>query len=170
MLNSINHYLQKLEVTIATGSLALLLVLSIFQLLLRNLFEFGYAEIDIINRHLLVICGMMGATLATSHLTHIKIDALNALFSDTIQNRLKRPLNLFSSGVTALLCYYAILFVLDEWQYTPVNERWTLPFIFIYPISFALISIHFLINSIDRDPVETDSDVELMRIEQEMRL
>lgn len=170
MLKTSNQILQKIEVTLAASSLALLLALSIFQCLFRNLFEFGYPEIDIINRHLLVICGMMGATLATSHLTHIKIDALNVLLPETIQKRLKRPLNLFSSAVCMSLCYYATIFVSDEWQYTPVNERWTLPFTLIYPISFALISIHFLINSIDGEPTETVSDADQRRLEQEMRL
>lgn len=170
MLKTSNRFLQKVETSFAAGSLALLLALSIFQCLFRNLFEFGYPEIDIINRHLLVICGMMGAALATSHLTHIKIDALNALLPDTLQKHLKRPLNLFSSAVCMWLCYYAIIFVSDEWQYTPMNERWTLPFTLIYPISFALISIHFLINSIDGKTNETVSEAYQRQVEQEMRL
>jgi len=148
MFFATNQFLQKIEVGIAALSLTLLLALSIFQILLRNFFDFGYPEIDIINRHLLIISGMMGATLATSKFAHIKIDALNTVLSDTTKNRLKLPINLFSCGVCLLLCYYSTIFVSDEWQYAPVNERWTLPFTLIYPFSFALISIHFLLNSI----------------------
>jgi len=147
LFSTTNKFLQKVETGIAALSLTLLLALSIFQILLRNFYDFGYPEIDIVNRHLLIICGMMGATLATSKFAHIKIDALNTVLSDTTKNRLKLPINLFSCSVCLLLCYYSIVFVSDEWQYAPANERWTLPFTLIYPISFALISIHFLLNS-----------------------
>jgi len=50
-----------------------------------------------------------------------------------------------------LLCYYAVIFVQDEWQYAPVNERWTLPFTLTYPLSFALMSWHFLMNELAGD-------------------
>ena len=91
---------------------------------------------------------MMGATLATSKFAHIKIDALSTVLSDTTKNHLRLPINLFSCGVCLLLCYYSTIFVADEWQYAPENERWTLPFTLIYPFSFALISMHFLFNGI----------------------
>ncbi len=146
MFKKINQSLQTLEAWLAAGSVLLLLALSIFQILLRNFFDFGYPEIDIINRNLLVICGMMGAVLATSKHAHIKTDALNVLLSPMIQAQLKLPLALFASCVCLLLCYYSVIFVQDEWQYAPVNERWTLPFTLIYPSGFFLMACHFLLN------------------------
>ena len=151
MFNKLNHALQKTEATIAAGSLFFLLLLSLSQIFLRNLFEFSYPEIDIINRHLLVICGMMGAVIATSKMAHIKTDALNVLLSDTIKNNLHLPLSLFSSVICLALCYLSIIFVYDEWQYVPINERWTLPFTLIYPISFFLMSCHFVLNEMLRE-------------------
>ena len=76
MLEKIEQSLVKLESIIAAASLFLLLALSIFQIITRNFFDFGYAEIEIINRNLLIICGAMGAVIATSKMRHIKIDAL----------------------------------------------------------------------------------------------
>ena len=148
MLKKTNNLLQTLEAWAAASSLLLLLALSIFQMLLRNILEFGYPEIDIINRHLLVITGLMGAVLATAKHAHIKTDALSLLLSPSAKNKIQLPLNLFSSLICLLLCYYSGIFVLDEWQYAPANERWTLPFTFIYPISFALMSCHFILNEI----------------------
>jgi len=147
LLKKINHSLQTVETWLAAGSILLLLFLSIFQILLRNIFDFGYPEIDIINRNLLVLCGMMGAVLATSKRTHIKTDALSVLLTPTLKNKLQLPLGLFACCVCLLLCYYSIIFVSDEWQYAPVNERWTLPFTLIYPFGFALMSYHFLLNA-----------------------
>ena len=91
---------------------------------------------------------IMGAVLATAKHAHIKTDALSLLLSLSVKNKLQLPLNLFSSSVCLMLCYYSSIFVLDEWQYAPANERWTLPFTLIYPIGFALMSFHFLLNEI----------------------
>jgi len=148
LFKNINHSLQTVEAWLAAGSVLLLLLLSIFQILLRNIFDFGYPEIDIINRNLLVLCGMMGAVLATSKHAHIKTDALNVILSPTIKSRLQLPLALFSCVICLLLCYYSINFVSDEWRYAPVNERWTLPFTLVYPIGFALMGCHFLLNEL----------------------
>ena len=146
MLTRTNNLLQTFETWVAAGSLLLLLVLSVFQMLLRNTLDFGYPEIDIISRHLLVISGLMGAVLATSKHAHIKTDALSLLLSPSMKDRIQLPLNLFSSAICMALSYYSGIFVLDEWQYAPANERWTLPFTLIYPISFALMSCHFILN------------------------
>ena len=151
MLSKLHHYLQKTEAAIAAGSLGLLLLLSLSQILLRNILEFSYPEIDIINRNLLVICGLMGAVLATAKHTHIKTDAINVLLSKKIKSRLQLPLALFASLICIALSYYSSIFVLDEWEYMPINERWTLPFTLVYPISFALMGVHFVLNEILRE-------------------
>lgn len=146
MIEKIEKTLVTLESLIAALSLFLLLALSLFQIVARNFFNFGYAEIDIINRYLLVICGAMGAVIATSKLRHIKIDALAVLLNARQSAMLRCPLSLFSAVICLLMSYYAGIFVLDEWQYTPVNERWTLPFTFIYPFGFGLLGLHFILN------------------------
>jgi len=122
-----------------------MLALSIFQIIIRNTLDFGYPEIETINRHLLLICGAMGAVLATPQLRHIKIDVITPLLSKKWLVHLRTFLLLFATLTCAILCYPAIQFCLDEWQYAPANERWTLPFTFVYPLGFALLSLHFLI-------------------------
>lgn len=150
MLNRIENTLVRAESMIAALSLFLLLALSIFQIITRNFFNFGYAEIEIINRNLLVICGSMGAVIATAKLKHIKIDVLTAFMEKHHITMLCCPLAIFSAAICALMSYYASIFVLDEWQYAPANERWTLPFTLIYPVGFALLSIHFLLNCLTK--------------------
>lgn len=145
MLKKFEQSLVKIESIIAALSLFLLLAFSLFQIITRNVFNFGYPEIEIINRNLLVICGAMGAVIATSKLRHIKIDALTILLSERQIARLRCPLSLFSAIVCLLMSYYAGIFVLDEWQYAPANERWALPFTFIYPSGFGLLSLHFFL-------------------------
>lgn len=150
MISKIENALVRVESIIAALSLFSILALSIFQIITRNFFNFGYPEIDIINRNLLVICGAMGAVLATSSLRHIKIDALVAFLDEHTVMRLCRPLAAFSASVCAVMFYYSCIFVMDEWEYAPANERWTLPFTLIYPIGFGLLSLHFSLNCISK--------------------
>ena len=144
MIDTLHQWLIKVEGWVAAFSLLLMLVLSLFQMLARNIIDVGFSEIDIINRNLLVICGMMGAVLATSHQQHIKIDALAIILNKKILSFLRIPVLLFSAMVCALMCDYSIIFFTDELQYAPANERWLVPFALIYPIGFALLSLHFV--------------------------
>ena len=146
MIEKFEQSLVKIESIIAALSLFLLLIFSLFQIITRNVFNFGYAEIEIINRNLLVICGAMGAVIATSKLRHIRIDALTAFMNQRQISLLRCPLALFSAAVCLLMSYHAGMFVMDEWQYAPANERWALPFTFIYPFGFGLLGLHFLLN------------------------
>ena len=146
MIEKFEQSLVKIESIIAALSLFLLLIFSLFQIITRNVFNFGYAEIEIINRNLLVICGAMGAVIATSKLRHIRIDALTAFMNQRQVSLLRCPLALFSAAVCLLMSYHAGMFVMDEWQYAPANERWALPFTFIYPFGFGLLGLHFLLN------------------------
>jgi len=150
MIEKIEQGLVNAESIIAAFSLFLLLALSLIQILTRNFFDFGFPEIEIINRNLLVICGAMGAVIATSKLRHIKIDALTPLMSKRIVSLLHCPLSLFSTLICAVMSYHGVIFVVDEWQYTPDNERWTLPFTLIYPLGFGLLGLHFLLNCLHK--------------------
>lgn len=146
MIEKLEHGLVTAESIIAAFSLLLLLTLSLVEILTRNFLDFGFPEIEIINRKLLVVCGAMGAVIATSKLRHIKVDALTPLMSKRIESLLLFPLSIFCSMVCAVMSYHAVIFVMDEWQYTPINERWALPFTLIYPLGFGLLALHFLLN------------------------
>jgi TRAP-type C4-dicarboxylate transport system permease small subunit len=148
VIKKIEQALVKVESMIAALSLFLLLALSLFQIITRNFFNFGYPEIEVINRNLLVVCGAMGSVLATSKLRHIKIDVMRAFMSEQQASLLRCPLALFSAAVCLFMAYYSGIFVMDEWQYAPANERWALPFNFIYPFGFGLLSMHFVFNCI----------------------
>lgn len=146
MIEKLENGLVKAESVIAALGLFLLLLLSLVQILTRNIFDFGFPQIEIINRYLLVICGAMGAVIATSKLRHIKIDVLTTFMSKRLLSLLRCPLAVFSALVCAVLSYHAGIFVADEWQYSPANERWTVPFTIIYPLGFGLLALHFLLT------------------------
>jgi TRAP-type C4-dicarboxylate transport system permease small subunit len=144
MFARIENKLVAVERFIAALSLLSLLLLSLLQILTRNFFDTGFTQIELLNRHLLIVAGLMGAGIATTQARHIKIDALNAVLSDNAKRWLRIPLLLFAAAVAASLSYYSVNFCLDEWQYAPPNERWALPLLLAYPASFASIALHFI--------------------------
>jgi len=143
-LHVVERALIRIEGILAAGSLLSLLALMLVQIVLRNFFNFGYPEIEVITRNLLVMTGGFGAVLATPKMRHIKIDALAPLLSARQVYLLSFPLAVFSALACATMSYYAVQFSIDEWDFAPVNERWSLPFNLMYPLGFALLSFHFL--------------------------
>lgn len=144
MLTELDNKLAALERFGAALSLLLILLLSLLQILMRNLFDTGFTEIELLNRHLLVIAGLMGAGIACHQARHIKIDALSTVMSDELKNALHIPLLSFAAATAFALSYYGAVFCMDEWEYSPANERWILPLTLIYPTSFASIGLHFV--------------------------
>lgn len=153
---SIREKLVSLEKFIAGSSLLLLLILSLSQVILRNLFELGYAEIDIVSRHLVLFITFMGAALACESSQHIKIDFVNSFIKPQTKAKLKRPLLLISTVICSVFFYYALQFWLDEKLYAPVNEQLALYLALIIPLGFFTLSLHFFLLSITPDFVKTD--------------
>ncbi len=151
MLARIDNTLATIEGLIAAASLLTMLLLSLLQILSRNFFDTGFPHFELLNRHLLIIAGLMGAAIACHQSRHIKIDALSTVISNSWQRRLRLPLLLFAAVVALALTYYSVIFVQDEWQYAPANERWTLPFVLAYPVSFGAMALHFVLASLRTD-------------------
>lgn len=118
------------------------------QVLARNFFDMGFPELDVIMRYLVLFVIFMGATLATERSTHIKIDTVSALLSVELREKLMRPLFFLSALVCMSFCWYSILFWIDEWEFSPVNEKWSVPFALIIPTGFGLLAFHFLLLSV----------------------
>ncbi|MCK4951541.1 MAG: TRAP transporter small permease subunit [Gammaproteobacteria bacterium] len=148
MLQTIRAYLIKIESVIAAASLLLLLVLSMVQLLARNFFDTGFPDLDVVMRHLILFVSFMGAVLATERSTHIKIDVATAFLSSEFCTKLIRPLFLLSAFVCMVFCWYSIQYWLGEWEFAPVNEKWSVPFALMIPVGFGLLAIHFLLLSV----------------------
>jgi len=156
----IKNTLIHIEKFIAAASLLLLLLLSLSQVILRNLFELGFSNIDVITRHLVLFVTFMGAALISETNQHIKIDCINSLLSYRIRRRLRRPLLLISAIVSAAFCVYSIQFWLEEQQYAPANEQLALWLALILPAGFFILGLHlfllFLLPTETHPPAESD--------------
>ena len=144
-LHKIKSGLIYFEKTLASISLLLLLILSISQVVLRNIFELGFSDIDVVARHLVLFITFMGAALISEGNRHIKIDCVTSAFSDAKKQKLKSPLLFISTIISFIFLYYSIVFWLDEYQYAPDNEQLALYMALILPAGFLTLSIHFFL-------------------------
>ncbi len=118
---------------------------------MRNFFELGFSDIDVISRHLVLFITFMGAALASEGNKHIKIDCISAAMTSALRERLKLPLVIISSFICAIFFWYAFQFWLDEKQYAPDNEQLALYMALILPVGFLVLSLHFLLIALSQD-------------------
>jgi hypothetical protein len=55
------------------------------------------------------------------------------------------------------MTWAAIRFWYDDWQYVAEHERWSSVLALITPFGFFLLSLHFLLGGLFRQPQETVS-------------
>lgn len=148
-LQRLLHWLHALE----SGVLALLLVamigLSISDIVMRNLFNSGFALAPQLVRILVLWLGLLGALYATRYNKHITVDVLARLLPLAARRLIKGVTSLFASAVCAIIAWYSYLFVRDSWSYGDVvfNDipAWLVQA--VIPASFLLVSIRFLIHA-----------------------
>ena len=133
--------------------LALLLTAMILlagtQILLRNLFDSGFVWIDPLLRVLVLWLGLVGATVATRHNKHIRIDLLSHYFR---RNTL-RLVETVVAQISAWTCLLVAWFGLDwiRLDYEAGIEAflgipaWAIEI--VVPLAFALIGLRFLLLS-----------------------
>ncbi len=148
LIFKIKHGLIIFEKLVGAGSLILLLLLAVFQVLARNFFDTGFTHLEVITRHLILFIIFMGAALVSEQNKHIKIDILTPFMSTGQQEKLTRPLLLISSIISGIFAWYSIVFWLDEWQYAPVYDRWSVYLALILPVGFFILSLHLLLLTI----------------------
>ena len=136
------------ETWLAAGSLLLLLLLALAQILARNLFDSGLPAADTLTRYMVLYVTFLGAALAVDHDRHIKIDLCCIFLSATALRRLYRPMRAIAAAVCALLADAAIRYWRDEWLYAPDYERWLVLVGLIIPVGFCLLTLHFVLTTL----------------------
>ena len=127
--------------------LIVLILLACLQIALRTCFSGGLLWADPLLRYLVLWCGMFGAVVATREKKHIAIDVVGYLAPEQLKPWIGLFLDLFSSLVAAVLTWAAITFVQNERLFggTPLLSIPTWIWYLIFPVAFALITLHFLL-------------------------
>jgi len=145
IIHSLRKFLLRLETWLAGGSLLLLLLLAVLQILARNLFDAGLADAAALTRYLVLYVTFFGAALAVERNRHIRIDIACNFMSPAARARLFRPIHALAALVCAFLTDAAVRYWIDEWQYAPAHEHWLVLTGLVIPVGFCLLTLQFLL-------------------------
>lgn len=143
--------LARLEEGVLCLLLAAMVGIACWQIVLRFFFAGGLVWADALLRYLVLWAGMFGAVIATREGRHISIDIISHLVPGGFMPLLRLVINLFSTAVSAVLTWAAVVFVQNERLYggelllTIPYWGWNL----VFPLAFALITLRFLLAAVD---------------------
>jgi TRAP-type C4-dicarboxylate transport system permease small subunit len=137
------------------GLLVLLLtsmiVLAGTQILLRNVFDSGLVWIDPLLRVLVLWLGLLGATVATRHNKHIRIDLLSRHFERNTHRLIQALVGQVSAWTCLVIAWYGLDWIrldyIEEVNWFGDIPAWAVES--IVPLAFALIGLRYLLISIN---------------------
>ncbi|HEY4611898.1 MAG TPA: TRAP transporter small permease [Bacteroidota bacterium] len=148
ILQRVDALLNKVEGMLLVLFLSVMLVMAFLQVVLRNVFSFGFPWADILLRHLVLWVAFFGAALATSQERHISIDAFTRFLPERARHAARVVTNLFA----AVVCYYlmtaAATFLQSEIDAGTVLYG-SVPVWYaqlIIPVGFGLLLFHFAVR------------------------
>ena len=148
ILRAIDGALVRVETVLLVAFLAVMVVLSFAQVVLRNVFGTGLLWADPLVRHLVLWAGFMGAAMATSSDRHISIEAFNKVLPERARHLVHAVTSLFAAGACWFLAGAAWTFILDEraagGEIALAIPSWIA--LLILPAGYALIMVHFLLR------------------------
>jgi TRAP-type C4-dicarboxylate transport system permease small subunit len=126
-----------------------LILLGAAQIVLRNVFSFGFAWGDGLARLAVLWLALLGALAASRDGRHITMGALARWFPPGAQTTAAVCADLFAAIVSAALAWYAAAFVADSREFGDVLledvPAWWLQA--LMPVAFALMSCSFVAHA-----------------------
>ncbi len=145
VLRKVDRLLGALETGGAVTSLGLILGLSLYQVVTRNVGWHAPSWVDPVIRQLVLWGGLLGATLAVRTQAHIRFDFVQPHLSGGTARAVQWVVSLAGAGVCLLLARASFDFVLTERGSSTTIAGipgWVFPS--VIPLSFVLMSVHFL--------------------------
>jgi len=128
--------------------LSSIIIVLLIQIVMRNFFDTGLFEAEIIIRHLILSICFIGASLTTYYRRHIKIDIISRLVSEKINNIILVFNNFFCAVICVWLAKAGRTFLIDEIEYggslTSNIPLWI--FMVVIPVSFSIMAFRFILN------------------------
>jgi TRAP-type C4-dicarboxylate transport system permease small subunit len=149
-----------LEATARTEHVALTLLLvamvvvSLAQIVLRNVFHTGWVWVDPLLRHAVLWIGFMGAALAAAADRHISIDVLSRFMAPGVHRGVHAVLRTAAAMVALLLANATYLLLRDEFEFgsTAFLSVPTWMVMAIMPMALLVVAYRF-VHSAWRGPV-----------------
>lgn len=139
---------------VESGLLVLLLgsmiLLAAYQVIARNFFDTGILWGDALVRVLVLWVTFIGATIASRHDEHIRIDLLTRFTGPRSSLWLDRFRSLFTAFITAVFAWYSYEFVRLDYEDGIIAfasvPAWVCEL--VMPLGAALISLRYLIRAL----------------------
>ena len=129
--------------------LATMIVLAGTQILMRNLFDSGFVWIDPLLRVLVLWLALIGATVATRHNKHIRIDLLSRYFSRNTHRLIQVMVGQISAWTCLVIAWYGMDWIRLDYADSVTSfagiPAWSVEI--IVPLAFALIGIRYFLRS-----------------------
>ena len=141
-----------LETGILAALLTTMILLAAGQILLRNFYGTGLPWADEALRLLVLWTAMFGAVAASREDRHIRIDVLSRFLPPRLRAGVALLLDLFTSGISALLAWDSLDFVLDSHRFaaTVLGGLPAWAFQAALPLCFTLIAWRYLVWALRR--------------------
>ena len=142
--------ISRVEQVLITILLTVMILMTFFQIVLRNFFDTGISWGDSLVRYLVVWVGFIGAAIATKEDKHINIDVVSRWLTGPQSNYIGLISHFFSAVICGLLTLAAIKFILFEAQMGS-TAFFKLPVWvpeIIIPVTFGLMTLRFTVRFI----------------------
>ncbi len=141
--------LHRAEDALLVFLLSSMIFIAALQILLRNFFDAGIVWADPLLRVGVLWLGMIGATVATRHNKHIRIDLLSKLFDRNTHRLIQSVVGQISAWTCLVIAWFGMHWIRLDYEdgFTAFAgiPAWMLEI--IIPIAFGLIGLRYFIMS-----------------------
>ena len=141
--------LHRAEDALLVFLLSSMIFIAALQILLRNFFDAGIVWADPLLRVGVLWLGMIGATVATRHNKHIRIDLLSKLFDRNTHRLIQSVVGQISAWTCLVIAWFGMHWIRLDFEdgFTAFAgiPAWMLEI--IIPVAFGLIGLRYFIMS-----------------------
>jgi TRAP-type C4-dicarboxylate transport system permease small subunit len=144
--------IERVEDSVLVGLLLLMIVMSVLQIFLRDLFATGIVWSDVLVRILVLWVGLVGAMVASRQGRHINIDIMDRYLSVRAKIWARSVVELFTAMICLVAAFYGLRFVHMEFSaggkaFAKIPS-WLCES--IIPFGFVVMAVRYLLLSANR--------------------
>lgn len=127
-----------------------LVLLSSTQILMRNVFSFGWSWADGTIRLAVLWLALLGAVAASRDRRHISINLADRFLPARLQRASRTVVDLFAAAISAAMAWFSWIFVRDSREFGDVLlglPAWLLEI--VMPAAFALIAYRYALHCLN---------------------
>lgn len=147
LLQRLSKFLSLVEDGLLVGLLGMMIIMSAGQILLRNVFDSGFSNVEPFVRMLVLWVAMAGAIVASRQDKHINIDIASRFMPPSMKHRVRAVIHFLSALICLVIAVTSLQFVIAEYRAESVVfaalPAWLAQS--IIPFGFGMIGLHYLL-------------------------